>query len=111
MKSVTHLTGPQFERSLPSRERGLKCGERAQCYRQAESLPSRERGLKLLNEVLELNLTMSLPSRERGLKWGKVLLAAGLWCVAPLAGARIEILKPVAKFIIDWRRSPRGSAD
>ena len=34
------------ERSLPSRERGLKSDQQAALVRQWESLPSRERGLK-----------------------------------------------------------------
>ena len=56
------------------------------------SLPSRERGLKLTMHLGTPLPHKSLPSRERGLKssaHGNVGLGAK---VAPLAGARIEMI-------------------
>ena len=78
-------------------------------------------------------ITWSLPSRERGLKFRFASIPGNLFCVAPLAGAWIEILILVRKSIIEvvaplagaWieialadtvgakslSRSPRGSVD
>ena len=69
----------------------MKCGERAQCYRQAESLPSRERGLKSSMVAAVFGFLPSLPSRERGLKLIHYAVVGVRPRVAPLAGARIEI--------------------
>ena len=55
-------------KSLPSRERGLKLVLGELLYQLAGSLPSRERGLKYqVGQGLPL-FQRSLPSRERGLK-------------------------------------------
>ena len=56
------------------------------------SLPLRERGLKSMvaTKVWAIVLT-SLPLRERGLKSTLVLGSSLVICVAPLAGAWIEI--------------------
>ena len=57
------------------------------------SLPSRERGLKFSVNVLDAPRIVSLPSRERGLK-----SCSGCWfakssVVAPFSGAWIEIVR------------------
>ena len=54
---------------------------------------------------------MSLPSRERGLKYGHDITYKSLQSVAPLAGARIEMLVGAVPGHKANRRSPRGSAD
>ena len=99
--------------SLPSRERGLKscfvdvnkivsnvaplAGAWIEIDRwhkdrmERLSLPSRERGLKLIRYSSGSIRRLSLPSRERGLKY-PILDSLYLCLVAPLAGARIEIL-------------------
>ena len=56
------------------------------------SLPSRERGLKSLGADLSLGTPVSLPSRERGLKLLYLVERLQVLTVAPLAGARIEIV-------------------
>ena len=78
------------ERSLPSRERGLKFFLNRSISRLHLSLPSRERGLKSINERDGRCDPASLPSRERGLKSRdlKQLLPPA---VAPFAGAWIEM--------------------
>ena len=58
------------------------------------SLPSRERGLKYENPNKGLDLKLSLPSRERGLKLCIEKELKYNHCVAPLAGAWIEITVP-----------------
>ena len=100
--------------SLPSRERGLKlkmpygslricpvaplAGARIEILSMhshlpdIESLPSRERGLKYTIDKLCLRVKASLPSRERGLKLKMPYGSLRICPVAPLAGARIEIL-------------------
>ena len=40
---------------------------------------------------------MSLPSRERGLKWLQLEVEQKYKCVAPLAGAWIEIIKIICR--------------
>ena len=60
-----------MKKSLPSRERGLKCSYRYQLWKLRRSLPSRERGLK------------SKVGREADI----------IRAVAPFAGAWIEIQK------------------
>ena len=80
------------KRSLPSRERGLKCNHLLVFSHFCTSLPSRERGLKLLHIILDLIHCMSLPSRERGLKWNITLSLIITEIVAPFAGAWIEII-------------------
>ena len=55
------------------------------------SLPSRERGLKFQKDCEPRNAAESLPSRERGLKLDEFQSETGDYCVAPLAGAWIEI--------------------
>ena len=56
-------------RSLPSRERGLKFGPLWGLQTDKWSLPSRERGLKWNSVHLTPAYAASLPSRERGLKY------------------------------------------
>ena len=58
-----------------------------------ESLPSWERGLKSIPNVPYPVLEMSLPSWERGLKSSVLAMVFEPSSVAPLVGARIEILK------------------
>ena len=100
--------------SLPSRERGLKCGGDPAAAAGGASLPSRERGLKSATcpgsrssirvaplagawiEIVFILLlqgygTTSLPSQERGLKYRQNIKTYNLSVVAPLAGAWIEI--------------------
>ena len=60
---------------------------------QVKSLPSRERGLKYPLIVGFVSASMSLPSRERGLKFRPVLCDCCCHVVAPLVGARIEIIR------------------
>ena len=106
-------------RSLPSRERGLKCSPQVS-FRvtvlvapfagawieienpknvevKARSLPSRERGLKLHGRMRILAHLQSLPSRERGLKSECSGYGVLKEEVAPFAGAWIEILHHVAR--------------
>ena len=80
-----------MEKSLPSRERGLKfvCFHTDHGY--GKSLPSRERGLKFCNSFHFVSCCTSLPSRERGLKLFYNLLPRRNASVAPFAGAWIEI--------------------
>ena len=77
-----------------------------------KSLPSRERGLKhFYMEILENDRSLSLPSRERGLKlppqWGVWVTAH----VAPFAGAWIETKYLTVLHSYPRRRSLRGSVD
>ena len=53
----------------------------------------------------------SLPSRERGLKYYKADCHRIFICVAPLAGAWIEIKTVLCSPEISKSRSPRGSVD
>ena len=75
------------------------------------SLPSRERGLKYPVLPQRKSRVQSLPSRERGLKCNSAAPLQGGTCVAPLAGARIEIDKVFVRIYQKTSRSPRGSAD
>ena len=80
-------------KSLPSRERGLKCAAEDLCGTRLGSLPSRERGLKL-DVAVERGLgDVSLPSRERGLKFEDGNILTTFVPVAPFTGAWIEISK------------------
>ena len=121
-------------KSLPSRERGLKCNGNKRGINKNLSLPSRERGLKYLHSAARSAANRSLPSRERGLKWqqkdGKCdrmvslpsrerglkficslsFISCGLY-VAPLAGAWIEISDCEPDVFCVSSRSPRGSVD
>ena len=54
---------------------------------------------------------MSLPSRERGLKYPQIQGIYHLICVAPFAGAWIEIVSLEPRTGIRARRSLRGSVD
>ena len=74
--------------SLPSRERGLKCGDRADALRRLKVAPFAGAWIEITGEFDKVVALMSLPSRERGLK----LLGAAL--------RRVLI-----------RRSLRGSVD
>ena len=56
------------------------------------SLPSRERGLKFSPPSGFFGEQMSLPSRERGLKSAQDTHFVYTKCVAPFAGAWIEIV-------------------
>ena len=56
-----------------------------------KSLPSRERGLKCNGNKRGINKNLSLPSRERGLKYRDDGKRKRKGWVAPLAGAWIEI--------------------
>ncbi len=85
-------TEAQWTQSLPSRERGLKYGEKALWRCGLWSLPSRERGLKLKEIRRVEKIIQSLPSRERGLKYRRKLQVRPSSHVAPLAGAWVEIL-------------------
>ena len=75
------------------------------------SLPSRERGLKFFFARENQSTNLSLPSRERGLKLNETPCPKDRPVVAPLAGAWIEI----AYYADDPKnatgRSPRGSVD
>ena len=79
-------------RSLPSRERGLKCHQVVSGPTVARSLPSRERGLKYVEHTKKPLASMSLPSRERGLKSGPSSRNLRQKNVAPFTGAWIEML-------------------
>ena len=57
------------DRSLPTRERGLKYQICVYRYVPYASLPTRERGLKLFSIAYPFSRKASLPTRERGLKW------------------------------------------
>ena len=103
-------------KSLPSRERGLKLGERNFEYRE-EVAPFAGAWIEILFEIESVNQKavapfagawieisrgfpqsdprcLSLPSRERGLKFIKKIFAMNKESVAPFAGAWIEILYP-----------------
>ena len=60
------------------------------------SLPSRERELKPEGGRGAALEALSLPSRERELKLDALDLVAGVFFVAPLAGARIETRRATA---------------
>ena len=78
--------------SLPSRERGLKYyALHTPGVATAPSLPSRERGLKLHWTNTMARGGGSLPSRERGLKCTAERGCQAELCVAPFAGAWIEM--------------------
>ena len=55
--------------------------------------------------------SQSLPSWERGLKLITGKYQFEIIGVAPLVGARIEIVKDVTQYTVYDGRSPRGSAD
>ena len=78
---------------------------------QVRSLPLRERGLKLSCSRQSISCVVSLPLRERGLKSGRFTYKYLCSCVAPLAGAWIEIACPVSSPAFPSRRSPCGSVD
>ena len=78
--------------SLPSWERGLKYSTDLVFFFQIVSLPSWERGLKFLPFYEIVLLCTSLPSWERGLKFDKIERCSFNGRVAPLVGARIEIV-------------------
>ena len=56
-------------KSLPLRERGLKCIPDTEKAEEMASLPLRERGLKYRTPREKCALAGSLPLRERGLKY------------------------------------------
>ena len=60
-----------LEKSLPSRECGLKCTRVADRCLLEKSLPSRECGLKFFMQTNYYLPYWSLPSRECGLKWNR----------------------------------------
>ena len=64
----TMIMLPNGAKSLPTRERGLKCGVRQLTSKEKTSLPTRERGLKLKLTCTVTTKEKSLPTRERGLK-------------------------------------------
>ena len=78
-------------KSLPSRERGLKCGTTWTRPSWSGSLPSRERGLKYVSGVIGHAVRASLPSRERGLKLVTYPYGSFEGVVAPFAGVWIEM--------------------
>ena len=80
-RSVAPLAGARIEIPGTTRRR-----------RRRQSLPSRERGLKYRQPFRRLGRSSSLPSRERGLKLIKEDYKMSTTKVAPLAGARIEII-------------------
>ena len=57
------------QKSLPTRERGLKSNLSVAYAVAYRSLPTRERGLKFLRSFLMRIVLQSLPTRERGLKY------------------------------------------
>ena len=79
------------DKSLPSRERGLKLCHGLLTRPLCLSLPSRERGLKLCHGLLTRPLCLSLPSRERGLKSSSHKHMVAYKRVAPFTGAWIEM--------------------
>ena len=82
-----------FYRSLPVRERGLKCRLSGRSTPIHRSLPVRERGLKY-NHIQAVNSAfMSLPVRERGLKSVPFPPSPERRRVAPCAGAWVETEK------------------
>jgi len=90
--------GHAGDRSLPTRERGLK-QRRAGIYRRLiGSLPTRERGLKLMARCAQAHQVTSLPTRERGLKLGIDTVFNETCDVAPYAGAWIETLAHLPSF-------------
>ncbi len=90
MKQATLPELVESNRSLPTRERGLKhyiINRDCEGYR---SLPTRERGLKHNSRSGQLYLYRSLPTRERGLKQFIERHSSNFTHVAPYAGAWIE---------------------
>ena len=73
------------------------------------SLPSRERGLKWCGQHDRAGSLRSRPSRERGLKYMKPCPDDVQLCVAPFAGAWIEIFNMATKAVSIDRRSLRGA--
>ena len=120
-------------RSLPTRERGLKSEAGPPAGRCSWSLPTRERGLKSVLPFIPGIGFQSLPTRERGLKYeyprrhqddDEVAPYAGAWIeiggqpcgllpadVAPYAGAWIEMLDLLPRSHLRKCRSLRGSVD
>ena len=87
------------------------CGNARSFVRRERSLPSRERGLKCADTVLEMDRGFVAPlagARIEISSKGGVLMKD---IVAPLAGARIEIHRKSCILCTPHRRSPRGSED
>ena len=74
-----------------------------------KSLPVRERGLKCFHDIRTVLLYRSLPVRERGLKFGACRLIVWHPAVAPRAGAWIEIFNVFIISVIEFV-APRAGA-
>ena len=88
-----------LDKSLPSRERGLKLLSRRASCPSTVSLPSRERGLKFGGAHEHPARYGSLPSRERGLKLRQSRALTLPEDVAPFTGAWIEMAPLVQGFL------------
>ena len=75
------------------RERGLKYRCTGTSPYGRRSLPVRERGLKCLGDVFPFGQVGSLPVRERGLKSYRMVTPLSPPRVAPCAGAWVEIIQ------------------
>ena len=103
---ITHWNN----KSLPSRERGLKYLTKKAVIDYKTSLPSRERGLKLqMSNLLPAYLRRSLRGSVDWNDWSNQ--RPRLWQVAPFAGAWIEIGNGYYLFNRGNGRSLRGSVD
>ena len=78
----------------------IEIGSRKGLHFSVWSLPSRERGLKYNETYVFITDSMSLPSRERGLKSALKSSSFRAKCVAPFAGAWIEIPKSIVSPLI-----------
>ena len=103
MKSLILYNNKFNNKSLPSRECGLKSNRQRASARWMVSLPSRECGLKSNRLKIQPAHFPSLPSRECGLKSFYTPLLSGDQIVTPFAGVWIEIellRKPRPWFIV-----------
>ena len=93
------------------RARGLKCdtGHGDQDFEM--SRPMRARGLKFEKQFERSHAVVSRPMRARGLKLCAVNTALQMRCVAPHAGAWIEIQSYRACRRACRRRAPCGRVD
>ena len=89
MQSLRHIRA--LKRSLPSRERGLKCSGGGTAWMAGTSLPSRERGLKFLPLRGSADSPEVAPFAGAWIEIAQTALRASAICVAPFAGAWIEM--------------------
>ena len=75
------------------------------------SLPTRERGLKLSSSTVQDITSVVAPYAGAWIETGGLRFDSSTVVVAPYAGAWIETMKSVTIFPMPVRRSLRGSVD